>query len=170
MKIKYENEMTVLNTVISNLESERELKIIEKQLMGISLTQSEKNRLSRDIRKKMDFIKEISKYEFDLNLKKGSEIDNIINETLEIIQNSPHISKIKRVLLFGSTADKTRIFRSDIDIAVDFENINESEAGKFRVYILGRANKIIDIQVYNVLPDKIKKEIDKNGKIIWKKE
>ncbi len=30
----------------------RELKIIEKQLLGINLTQSEKNRLSRDIRKK----------------------------------------------------------------------------------------------------------------------
>ena len=37
----------------------KELKIIEKQLMGIKLTQSEKNRLSRDIRKKLRFIKEI---------------------------------------------------------------------------------------------------------------
>ena len=35
----------------------RELKIIEKQLFGLNLTQSEKNRLSRDIRKKLEFIK-----------------------------------------------------------------------------------------------------------------
>jgi len=167
--------MDLINFIKKNENSrkifgEKEIQIIEKQLMGISLTQSEKNRLSRDIRKKMDFIKEVSKYDFDFNLKKGSEINNIVNETLEIIQNSLYLNKIKRILLFGSTADRTRIFRSDIDIAVDFENINESEAGKFRVYILGRANKLIDIQVYNVLPDKIKKEIDKNGKTIWKKE
>jgi hypothetical protein len=38
----------------------RELKIIEKQMLGVNLTQSEKNRLSRDIRKKLEFIKEIS--------------------------------------------------------------------------------------------------------------
>ena len=37
---------------------ERELKIIEKQLLGVNLTQSEKNRLSRDIRLKFNFIKE----------------------------------------------------------------------------------------------------------------
>lgn len=54
----------------------RELKIIEKQLLGIALTQSEKNRLSRDIRKKMNFIKEISRY--NLDLKKGSEIKKIV--------------------------------------------------------------------------------------------
>jgi hypothetical protein len=29
---------------------------------------------------------------------------------------------------------------------------------------------MFDIQVYNVLPDKIKKEIDEKGKILWKKE
>jgi hypothetical protein len=31
----------------------KELKIIEKQLFGVRLTQSEKNRLSRDIRRKL---------------------------------------------------------------------------------------------------------------------
>ena len=36
---------------------ERELKIIEKQLIGVDLTQSEKNRLSRDVREKFKFIK-----------------------------------------------------------------------------------------------------------------
>ncbi len=35
---------------------QRELKIIEKQLNGISLTQSEKNRLSRDIRYKISAV------------------------------------------------------------------------------------------------------------------
>ena len=82
--------MHLLNFVRKNKEKirklfgERELKIIEKQLLGINLTQSEKNRLSRDIRKKFKFIQEISRYKFDLDLKKGSEIKDTIQNTLEI--------------------------------------------------------------------------------------
>lgn len=147
-----------------------ELKIIEKQMLGIALTQSEKNRLSRDIRKKFEFIKEISKYNYDLRLKKGSEIKEIIKEALEIIKESSYINKIKKIYLFGSTVEKANIYRSDIDMAVEFKEINEIEAGKFRLYILGRVNKKIDIQVYNTLPDKIKREIDSKGRILWKKE
>ena len=56
--------MTLLNILKSDENArkvcgKRELKIIEKQLLGINLTQSEKNRLYRDIRKKLDFKKEI---------------------------------------------------------------------------------------------------------------
>ena len=52
----------------------RELKIIEKQLYGVSLTQSEKNRLSRDMRKKCEFIKEAEKFASEFDLKKGEYI------------------------------------------------------------------------------------------------
>ena len=52
----------------------RELKIIEKQLQGISLTQSEKNRLSRDIRKKFEFISKVSGFKEEFKLKKGAYI------------------------------------------------------------------------------------------------
>jgi len=52
----------------------RELKIIEKQLFGVGLTQSEKNRLSRDIRKKFEFISKASRFEEEFKLKKGIEI------------------------------------------------------------------------------------------------
>ena len=147
-----------------------ELKIIEKQLLGISLTQSEKNRLSRDIRKKFDFIREISRYDYDLRLKKYSEIKKIISQALEVITQSEYMSKIEKIYLFGSLVERTNIYRSDIDIAVKFKEISEVEAGKFRLYVLGRVNKKLDIQVYNVLPDKIQNEINKKGKIIWKKE
>ena len=56
-----------------------ELKIIEKQLLGINLTQSEKNRLSRDIRKKLGFIKEASRFEEEFILKKGDIVYNLDN-------------------------------------------------------------------------------------------
>lgn len=146
----------------------KELIIIEKQLLGIQLTQSEKNRLSRDIRKKLNFIKEISKYDFDFKLKKSSEIKKTIDEMKEHILDSPYSNKIKRIILFGSTAEKKHIFRSDIDIAVEFDAINLKEATKFRIKFNYDEN--IDVQVYNILPDKIKKEIDKKGKIIYERK
>ncbi len=56
---------------------------------------------------------------------------------------------------------------SDIDIAVEFFNIEVGEATKFRIEIIGKVDKKIDLQMYNILPNKIKKEIDSKGKVIY---
>lgn len=152
------------------LFGKRELEIIEKQLLGINLTQSEKTRLSRDIRKKFEIIQELTKFSREFKLKKGSEIKWIVNDTKDFILNSNYLPKIKKIYLFGSTATNERIFRSDIDIAVEFNEIDVKEATKFRIYVAGRVSDKVDIQVYNTLPDKIKKEIDKNGKVIYERK
>ena len=59
--------------------------------------------------------------------------------------------------------------RSDIDIAVLFDRITKKEAFNFRVRILGRASDKMDIQVFNVLPEKIKKSILKKHKVLYKR-
>ena len=41
---------------------------------------------------------------------------------------------------------------------------------KFRIEVSGKANDKVDVQVYNVLPDKIKKEIDEKGRVIYGKQ
>lgn len=145
----------------------RELKIIEKQLNGINLTQSEKNRLSRDIREKFKFIKNVSKFEEEFELKKGSEIKKIINEALAVILEHPFRKKIKKVLLFGSTVENKLTFKSDIDLAVLFNEISTKDATLFRSQIAGRVSDKIDIQVLNVLPQKIKESILKNHKVLY---
>jgi len=147
----------------------RELKIIEKQLIGIKLKQSEKNRLSRDIRKKLEFIKEISKYDYDLRLKKGSAVKERIEKAKEIILDDELRKKIKKIYLFGSSVKNERTFRSDIDIAVEFDKINNLEAGRFRIRVLGNFDKKMDIQVFNILPKKIKNSIMRNHKILYQK-
>ena len=134
----------------------RELKIIEKQLFGVNLTQSEKNRLSRDIRKKFEFINEASKFEEESKLKKGIELKKKVEEAKEIILNDILFKKIKKIT-----------FRSDIDLAAVFDKINLKEATLFRKRVLGKSSEKVDIQVYNTLPKKIKKEIDKKGKILY---
>jgi len=145
----------------------RELKIIEKQMQGINLTQSEKNRLSRDIREKLRFIKEIGRFENEFDLKKGSIVKNIIFEAKEEILSDELIDRIKKIILFGSAAENQLTFRSDIDIAVEFSEINLKEATSFRIRVAKNVNSKVDIQVYNILPGKIRKEIDEKGKVIY---
>ena len=148
----------------------RELKIIEKQLQGLTLTQSEKNRLSRDIRKKLKFIKEISKYSDEFELKKAGYIKELIEDAKENILKSRYFPRIKKIILYGSFVEKLMHFGSDIDIAVELDTIEQSEATEFRLKILRAVNDKADIQVYNVLPDKIKKEIDEKGRVIYERK
>ncbi len=148
----------------------REIKIIEKQLLGINLTQSEKNRLSRDIREKFNFIKEVSRFSGEFDLKKASIIKEIIEDTKEEILNDRLFRNIKKIIVYGSYAERKMSFKSDIDIAVEFSDISLKDATLFRKRISGRVNSRVDIQVYNNLPKKIKREIDLKGKVMYKKE
>ncbi|MBM3234544.1 nucleotidyltransferase domain-containing protein [Candidatus Pacearchaeota archaeon] len=166
--------MNMLNFLKQNKNTrkifgERELKIIEKQLNGITLTQSEKNRLSRDIRKKFEFIKDAERFSDEFELKKGQKIKQMIDDAVKVILRSKYSKDIKRIILFGSTVTNDRTFRSDIDIAVEFINITEREAVEFRIRAMGELSDMMDIQVYNVLPEKIRNSIDKNGRILYER-
>lgn len=155
------------NKLSRKIFGKRELKIIEKQLQGISLTQSEKNRLSRDIRPKLEFISKCAIFEEEFKLKKGSINKKLIEEAVKVILADKLRKKIDKVMLFGSIVENKMTVRSDIDIAVKFNKINLKEATLFRMRIAGRVHDKIDIQVYNVLPEKIKKEIKKKHKILY---
>lgn len=145
----------------------RELKIIEKQLNGISLTQSEKNRLSRDIRPKFKFIEKCANLKDEFNLKKGIINKRLIEEAKEIILEDVLFKNIKSILLFGSIVENKMMVKSDIDIAVIFKKINLKEVTLFRKRIQSKVNSKIDVQVFNVLSKKVKKDILKKYKILY---
>jgi predicted nucleotidyltransferase len=153
---------------IRKIFGKKEIIIIKKQLLGINLTQSEKNRLSRDIRKKFEAIKKISEYDFDIKIKKGEIIKRKIEEMKEDILNSEYRNKIKKIVLFGSTVENKRTFRSDIDIAVELFKIDKKEEIKFKLKFNQYDN--VQVSIYNSLPNKIKDEINKKGKIIYEKQ
>ena len=168
--------MVIIVTLLNLLKTEKsrkifgkkELEIIEKQLNGERLTQSEKNRLSRDIRKKLDFINEISEFKDDFKLERNQINKKIIGETVNIILNDELKANIRAILLFGSFADNSFIRRSDIDICVIFKkDLSLKEATKFRIRISGQVSDKIDIQVFNVLPFKIKRSIARNHKVLY---
>jgi predicted nucleotidyltransferase len=157
------------NPEVRKIFGERELVIIQKQLLGIRLTQSEKNRLSRDIRKKFEVIKELAQCSNEFGLKHGIEVKKHVEEIKEAILESKYFPEIKRIVLFGSSVDNTRTFRSDIDIAVEFISIDLKEATKFRIDMVRYVGEKTDIQVYNILPDKLKKEIDLKGRVLYER-
>lgn len=111
---------------------QRELKIIEKQLFGVNLTQSEKNRLSRDIRKKLEFIGKISRYAEEFELKKGAEIRAIIQEAKETILADTLFKGITKLILYGSAVENKLTLTSDLDLAIQFDKISLEEATVFR--------------------------------------
>ncbi len=149
----------------------RELEIISKQSEGLNLTQSEKNRLSRDIRPKLKFIEECSRFHKEFELKKNQANKDIINETLEVLINDELAKDFKKILLFGSFVDNTFTKRSDIDIGVVFKrDISLKEATKFRIRISGQVKDKVDIQVFNTLPEKIKDSIAKNHRVLFEEK
>lgn len=149
----------------------RELKIIEKQLIGINLTQSEKNRLSRDIRPKFEFIKECSRFSDDFKLKKGAITKKKIEEAKQEILNDQQGNDITQIILFGSFLKKEMAFDSDIDLAVKFKKgLSLKESTLFRKRVLGKVPDQIDIQVFENLPEKLQDGINKTGRIIFSDE
>ena len=53
---------------------------------------------------------------------------------------------------------------------MEFQEIDQKEATQFRIRISGKSNDKIDIQVYNILPSKLREEIDKKGRVLYKKD
>jgi len=157
------------NTEARQIFGKREIEIIQKQLLGLELTPSEKTRLSRDIRQKLKTINEISKYKEEFPLKKSQNIKDIINEAKEeiILETG---NNLKEILLFGSYSKNKASKNSDVDLAIVLKKTDLKEATRLRAHILSKVNSKLDIQVYNILPEKIKKEIDKDKKIIFKNE
>ncbi|MEK6949173.1 MAG: nucleotidyltransferase domain-containing protein, partial [Nanoarchaeota archaeon] len=139
-----------------------------KQLDGVTLTQSEKNRLSRDIKPKFEFIKEASEFGDEFELKKDADSLRLIDKAVQLILHDELRDRIKAILLFGSHARGIVTNRSDIDICVIFTDISLREATKFRVRIMGMLPEKVDVQVFNILPQKIKKSIAVNHRILYK--
>ena len=164
--------MSILNLINKNANlrkifGKRELVIIQKQLLGVQLKNSEKTRLSRDIKKKLEAIKEIAKFGSEFGLKKGAEIKKRVGGAKEIILQNRLSSFIKRIMLFGSAAENRLTLSSDIDIAVEFINVTKEDANRFRREVMGNVDEKVDVQVYNFLPNKIKKEILNKRKVLY---
>ncbi len=146
----------------------KEIDIVIKQLEGVSLTQSERNRLSRDIRPKLEFIREIAAFQDEFAVERNQKNKRIMAKAINVILHDKLNENIMAILLFGSFATGLYDKHSDIDIAVLFRNaIESSEATAFRIRVSGELPEKADIQVFNVLPQKVKKSIALNHRVLY---
>ena len=144
-----------------------EIQIIKKQLLGIKLTQSEKNRLSRSIRPKFEFIKRCSAYKEEFSIKKGGEIYKQLDLFKEKLLLDEKGRDIKRIYLFGSFIENKMSQDSDVDVAVEFEKVTLKEASLFKKRIMIEKPDIIDLSIYNNLTRDIQKQVKNEGKILF---
>ncbi len=94
--------------------------------------------------------------------------NQVLLSAVDVILNNKLNREIKAILLFGSHADGTAIWRSDIDICVVFKkDVTDKEAFLFRRNLSGQLPDVVDLQVFNVLPQKIKRSIAENHQIIF---
>lgn len=149
---------------------EKEIEIIQKQLRGITLTRSEKNRLSQNIRPKFKFIQQCALYKDEFDLKKGSGTLKELELFKPEIFSDKLAIHIKRIYIFGSFRENKMSESSDIDIAIEFAHITKKEAADFKKRIVTNKPNIIDISVFNMLPNNIQKQIKNNGKIFYSRE
>jgi predicted nucleotidyltransferase len=117
----------------------------------------------------LDFIKEVARFSEEFDLKKASIAKKIIGDAVETILGDELSGKINKIVVYGSMVENALTLRSDIDIAVIFGRIDVADATAFRKRVLGRVPMRVDVQVYDLLPEKIKKEVDAKGKVIYKK-
>ena len=158
------------NPLSTKIFGKKELEIIQKQLLGISLSQSEKNRLSRDIRPKFRFIKEAIPFQEEFELKKDTEAIMIVEKARNAILLDPLHREVEAILLFGSHVKKEVSPVSDIDICVVLTgDVSREDSFKFRMRVLGELPEKADVQVFNVLPQKIKRDIARKHRLLYKK-
>ena len=153
---------------IRRLFGKKELEIMGKQLEGLPLTQSERNRLSRDIKPKLEAIKTLAPYQHEFTIKKNQDNKQLMARAVDCILKDELRESMRAILLFGSFADNSFTPRSDIDICVVFKwPLAEKEATRFRIRISGQLPEKIDIQVFNMLPQKIRRAIARNHRVLY---
>lgn len=147
----------------------REIIIIRRQLLGLPLTQSERNRLSRDIRPKFRFIAACSELTTDeLELKAGQTIKCIIDKSVRAIREDEVFPDILAIVLFGSHADGTAIWRSDIDIGILFREEPSVESGtKALIRLYGEIPDKVEVTIINHLPIRIRATLARNHRLLW---
>ncbi|MFW6014515.1 MAG: nucleotidyltransferase family protein [Candidatus Nanoarchaeia archaeon] len=164
--------MTLYNFIMENKNASLifgpgEIRIIKKQLKGVNLTQSEKNRLSRSIRPKLKLIRECALYKDEFDVKKGGEIIKQMENLRDELLRDKLGRRIKKIYLFGSFVENKMSMDSDVDVAIEFDRISKRDASLFKKRIIAQAPSMLDISVFNMLSDKFKQDILKNGKIFY---
>ena len=132
--------------------TEREKEIINKKIMGLSLTQNESNILSRFIRPKLKEISQINSDSLLNKLEYNQKAISIENKIKKIVlENVPQVDSI---IICGSAVQNNYKEYNDIDVVVATKKIltNSKKKKKELIEKVEKAGKnkalYLDVQIY----------------------
>ena len=155
------------NALARRLFGEREIDIAVRQMKGLPLTASERVRLSRDIRPKLELVRELAAFGDEFALKKNKANETAWKRAVDEIRRDAVGREAVAVLLFGSqvTGEKTR--RSDVDIAVVFGRAPDRKTVFGFESRLNGAVEGVHVSVFEALPPRVKAEIARNHRVLF---
>ncbi len=94
----------------------------------------------------------------------------IAKTILDRLEKESMLSKVSRIILFGSRARGDHNARSDIDLAIDASNLTESEWIAI-LNVLEETPTLLKIDTvrYNEVSDDLRTQIDQQGIIIYER-
>ena len=97
------------------------------------------------------------------------ELDEIKTKISGILRKIEHFDKLKFIYIYGSSIYGKKTARSDIDICLYYDIKDKRKLHKLLLRIIGVIPEKYDIQMFQMLPLYVKKEIFK-GKLIYAKD
>ncbi len=147
----------------------KELEIIRKQLLGMPLKQSERNRLSKFIRPKLRFIAQCAVFKNEFELIRKSRLKELLAHVLNVVLSDKLGKNAVAIFLYGSFCNNSANKFSDLDVGVIFPEITPRQAASFEVRVLSKVPELVDVKVFNTLPLRVKRSVVENYKILYKK-
>lgn len=96
------------------------------------------------------------------------ESANIDKQVIEKLKELPHFNMLKFIYLFGSAVKGKQNKRSDIDICLYYDIKDKEKLHKLLFKISGSFPDRFDIQIFNLLPLYVQKDVFR-GKLIFSK-
>jgi predicted nucleotidyltransferase len=96
------------------------------------------------------------------------EIKKLMEKLLETLKSMKEFRKVEFIIFYGSRAQEISLKSSDIDVCIYYNSKRKEEMNRFRLKVLSKLPSIFDIQIFQLLPLYVRKEVLK-GKVLYVK-
>ena len=92
-----------------------------------------------------------------------------VETLLRTLKTMKEFKKVKFIFIYGSEVSGEKLETSDVDFCVYYDTNDKEEMVKFRLRLLSKLPKNFDVQIFQLLPLFMRKEVLK-GKLIYAKD
>jgi predicted nucleotidyltransferase len=89
-----------------------------------------------------------------------------MRKLLKILKSMEEFQKVEFIIFYGSRALEVGRKTSDVDVCIYYNSKSKEEMERFRLNLLSKLPDIFDVQIFQLLPLYVRKEVLK-GKLIF---